>query len=139
MDVPVAAGFFAGAAGPLEVGENGFEVMDEQGKAFSFRANREQLLLEIQIEGQRTGEIERQYRGIGGGEILLRAGDAEQFGVQFKGAQGVFTERTAGLVFKHKDFSLEVGAFMVDADEFEGLAALGDDVEAAVLIFFYDG
>jgi hypothetical protein len=66
VDVAVAASPFAGGGGAAEVGDDGFEITDEQGNAFWFGAQPEQLLFEIQIEGQGTGEIEREQRGVGG-------------------------------------------------------------------------
>ena len=78
VDVPVAAGLLAGVRGALNVGNDGFEIVDKQRKTCGFGAQREQLLFEIQIEGQRAGQIERQRRRIRAGEILLGASNGER-------------------------------------------------------------
>jgi len=137
--VAVAAGFFTGASGAAEVGKDGFEIADEQRNTFGLGAEGEKLLFEIQIEGQGAGEIEREERRVGGGEILFSAGDGQQFGMQLNCAGGVFLGWSAGFVVDHENFGLEEGAFLVDAHEFETFAAFGDEVEAAVGIFLYDG
>jgi hypothetical protein len=96
-------------------------------------------LFEIQIERERAGEMERESGGIGGGEILGGASDRQEFRVQLNCAGGVFPRRCSGFVVDHENFGLEEGTLLVNAKEFETLAAFGDEVEAAVGIFFDDG
>ena len=54
------------------------------------------------------------------------------------GARGIFRQRRSRFVVDHENFGLEERTILVDADEFEALAAFGDEVEAAVGIFFDD-
>jgi hypothetical protein len=136
--VSVAARLFAGGGGAVEVGDDGFKIADEQGKAFRFRAQGEELLFEIQIERQGAGQIERKKQGISGGKILLGASNREEFGVKLNGARSVFLRRCTGFVVDDEDLALEIRAFLIDAQELETLAAFADEIEAAVGILFYD-
>ena len=52
MDMAVASGFFPGAGGAVEIGNEGFEIRDEDGKPVGLGAQRKQFLFEIQIEGK---------------------------------------------------------------------------------------
>jgi len=137
--VAVAAGLFAGVGGPAEVGNDGFKIADEQRNAFCFRSQGEELLFEIQIEGQGTGQVEREQRRVGSGEILFGARDGEEIGMQLNRAQGVCLRWCSRVVMDHEDLSLKKGAFLVDAHDLETLAAFGYEVEAAVRILFDDG
>jgi hypothetical protein len=83
--------------------------------------------------------MKREQRRFGGGEILLSAGDGEEFGVQLNRSGGVSLHWSSGLVIDYCHFSLEEGTFLVDAQKFETLAAFGDQVEAAVGILFHYG
>jgi len=96
-------------------------------------------LFEIQIERQGTGKIEREQRGIGGGEILFGAGDGHEFGVQLNRARGVCRRRGSRFVGDHENFGLKEWTFLIDAHEFETIAAFGDEIEATVGVLFDDG
>src|SRR5580704_2101003 len=139
VDVAVASGLLSGTGGATDVGEDGFEIADEQGQTFWLRAQGEQLLFEIEVKGHGSGKLEGEQRGSGGGDLLFGASDREQLGVELNCALGVYLRRRSGFVIDHENFGLEKRPLLVDADEFESLAAFGDQVEAAVRIFFYDG
>ena len=96
-------------------------------------------MLEIQIERQRAGKMEREQHRIGGGEILFCPSDGHKFGVQLHRARGVLPRRSSGFVLNHENFGAQERTLPVDAQEFETLAALGDQVEAAVGVLFHDG
>ena len=135
----VAAGSLAGGGGAAKVGDDGFQIADEQGNAFRLGAQGKQLLFEIQIEGQRAGEVEREQQRVGVGEILFGAGDGQQLGMQLNRARSIFLGRRSRFVIDQENFGLEERTFLIDTHEFEAFAALGDEVEAAVGILFYDG
>ena len=59
--------------------------------------------------------------------------------MQLNRAGGVGLRWSCGLVIDHCHFSLEEGTFLIEAQELETLAALGDQVEPAVGILFHDG
>src|SRR5882672_2416575 len=139
VDVTVAAGFFAGGGGAAEVGNDSFKIADQQRNTFPFGAQGKKLLFEIQIKRQRTSEVERKQRRVGGGDILFCTRDGEQFRVQLNRARSVRLERSARFVVDHEDFSLEERTFLIDPYDLETPAAFGNDVEAAVGIFFDDG
>jgi hypothetical protein len=139
VDAAVASGFFAGAGGATEVEDDGFQITDEKRETLGFGAQSEELLFEVEIEGQRAGQIEREQRGIGGGEILFGAGDGQEIGVQLNSAGSIVGGWRGGVIVDHENFGLEERALLVDADEFEALAAFGDEVEASVGILFDDG
>src|SRR5579871_91445 len=82
VDVAVAASLLAGGRRAAQVWDDGFEISNQQGEALGFRTRGEHLLLEIEIERQRSGKVERHEGGIGGGKILARARDAENLRVQ---------------------------------------------------------
>ena len=71
-----------------------------------FRAQPQQLLLEIQIEGQGTRKIERK-REVSRGQILPGAGHSQQLGVQLDRARGIFRAAAPRFVIDHQNFSLQ--------------------------------
>src|SRR5580693_1651998 len=139
MHVSVAASLFVGAGRTMQVRNKFFQIRDQEGKAFRFRPQREQLLFEIQIEAQGSGEVERQQRRGSGGEILLRARDGQQFSVQLNRTVRVFLRRHAGFVVDHLNFRLQKRTLLIHSQEFETPPAFGDEVEAPIGVLFYDG
>src|SRR6202050_751927 len=137
MDVAIPAGFYARAGGAAEVGDDGFEIADEQGQTFRLGSQGEQFLFEIEVEGHGTGKLEGEQRGFGGGGPLFGTGNREQLRVQLNRHGRGRLGGGPGVVIEHENFGLEKRPLPVDADEFETLAAFGDQVEAAVRILFY--
>ena len=60
MHVTVAARFFAGGSGTAKLGDKDFEILNQQKQTLRLRSHIEKFLLEIQIERQGAGKIERQ-------------------------------------------------------------------------------
>ena len=55
MHVSVAAGFLPRLGHAPQLGKNIFQISGDRLKSLRLRAHRKQLLLEIEIEGQRSG------------------------------------------------------------------------------------
>ena len=123
----------------MQVRNQFFQISDKQGKAFCFRAQREQLLLEIQIEGQGSGKIKGQRRRVSAGDILLRSRDRQQFCVQLNRAVRVFLRRRAGFIVDHHNFRLQEGTLLIYSQKLETPAPFRNEVEAPVGVFFDDG
>jgi len=139
VNVAVAAGLLTSLGSAAKIGDESFKITDQKREAFGFGSQCEQLLFEIQIERQGAGKIVRKCGGVGGGNILLRAGDVEQIGVQSNRARSFLGRRVARFVVDEENIGLQEGTFLIQANDFEALATFGHKVEAAIRVFFYDG
>src|SRR5712691_11602313 len=135
---PITAGFLANLDSAPQFGENGFEICDHRLHAFRLRSHAQQVLLEVEIKGQRTRELERETRFIFSGQILLRTREGEDFAVQFYSVHYFFLSGLFRVVRKVEHVCLQERAFLVDFQYLKALVSLGDDVETAVIIFFCD-
>src|SRR5580692_12055417 len=98
MTVTVASGLLAGARGAAKVGKNVFQISCHCLNALALGSHREQLLLEIKIERQRAGEIERESAVVGSGEILHCARQDQNFEVRADRPGLVTRRRSAGFI-----------------------------------------
>ena len=74
MRVAVASGFFAGPRGPSQLRKDILQIGRDRLNSLSFGAHREQFLFEVEVERQRSSQIERKLVLIGSGKILYRSG-----------------------------------------------------------------
>ena len=70
---------------------------------------------------------------------MFGSGDGQQFGVQLSGPRGIFLRWRSRFIFNHKNFALQECTILIHGDDFETVAALGDQVEASIGILFHDG
>ena len=83
--------------------------------------------------------MERQQRGVGGGEVLFGSRDGQQFRVQLSCSRSIFLRRRSRFIIDHKHFALQERTILINGHYFEAVAAFGDQVEAPIRILFHDG
>ncbi len=138
VNMTVAAGFGAGLRRSVESGNNVFKIGNQPRETFRLRAQRQQALFEIEIEGQGTGEIKRENRGVRIRKILFRPSRGQQLRMQLHGPFRGSPRRRLRFVFDHGNFSPQERALLIDGEEFEPLPALGDQIELTIGILLHD-
>jgi hypothetical protein len=137
MDVPISTGPLPSMGGALDVGDYGFEVLNQEPKPFRLRSQREQFLFEIKFERQRSRERKRKLRHIGGRKILFRARNAEQLRVQLNRARFVLLCCCVAVVVNQNDLSAQKRTLFIHSQQFKSPAAFSNEIEAAIFILFY--
>ena len=135
MRVPVAARLLPRPRRAAEIGENALQVRRDGLHAFAFRSHSQKLLLEIEIERQRAGEMKRKHSVIGCGKILYRSGESEDFPVQFHGVRGALLRWRSGFVGHQQYFGAQERTLLVEFEHFKPMAAFGDQIETSVFVF----
>ncbi len=106
--------------------------------AFAFRKRGQQLLLEIKIEGQGTGQLERQALLVVFRYFLFRASERQDLAVQFEGAGFLRVVCLAGFVWDDHDFGAQERAFLIEFENFEAIAAAADQIHSPVRVLLRD-
>lgn len=132
----IAAGFLADVYRAAQPGEDGIEISDYRLDAFGLRAQAEEILFELQIEGQGTGQLEGKPRIVGVGQVLPRAGEGKNVAMELDRVRHFFLSGLVGIIFEEKHVGTQEVAFLIHLQNFKALSAFGNDIHAAVVIFF---
>jgi len=139
MNVSVATGSLLGSRRTLDSGNELFEIRNEQCQALRFGAERKQFLLEIEIEGQRSGEIKRDRGGVGGGKILPGPGQSQQLRMQGGCAVRILLWRRSRFVLDHHNFRPQKRSLLINLENLEAASAFGHEIKPAIFVFFHHG
>src|SRR5207253_612826 len=95
-----------------------------------------EILFEVQVKGQRTRELEREPRFLLLREVLLSSREGKNFAMQPHGVSHFFSRGFFRFIGKEQNVSLQECALPVDFQHFNSLAALGNNLQTAVLVLF---
>src|SRR5438105_5583934 len=97
-----------------QVWKERFVVFDEAKHAFGLRPQSQQRLLEIEIEGERSGELKGKLRLVGIGRRGLRSHQCHDLGMKFQRALGFRALLGARLIVEIFHFTLKERSLMID-------------------------
>lgn len=130
--MPVPSCLLANSYGSPQLGQNGFECRDDRVKSFRLGAHRQQGLLEVEIERQRSSEMKRELVFRFFGQALRSFSKGHDFGMQFNCVRYLFIAWAAGVVMEIKNLPTQKGPLLIDFQNFEAFPALRDYVHLSV-------
>lgn len=138
LHMPVAACLFAPPGDPPKFGKNAFQVCCDRLETFALGTDGEQFLFEVQVERQRSRQIERKLVLVGRGKILHGPGQRQNFKMQLDRFDSLLVGRVARLVGDKQNFSLQKRTLLIQLQNLKAFAPFRNQVHPAVRIFFGD-
>src|SRR5690349_15899653 len=126
MQVTVASSAAFGDSISLQHWQDTFEKRNDGADAVGFGIHFEERLLEIGIEGKRTGEAIGKLPPCNLGLVRLGSGELHDLAVQTDGFFLLGGQRGIGFIFIYqiKNFGLKKGALLIKLEDLEALLAL---------------
>src|SRR5215469_11385559 len=136
VHMPVPAGLLAGARNPPQLWQNPFQISGDRVNPFALRTHRQQFLLEVKIERQRSRQIKGKLILIRGRKVLHRARQRQNFQMKLDGPRFLVELGVTRLVRNQQDFSAQERPLLIQFEHFKPLSTLRDQVQPPVRIFF---
>src|SRR5262249_46450995 len=135
LNVSVAAGFPANVESSFHFRDGRLVVFDQSCHTLWLRFHFQQRLLEIEIDGKLVGKLEGKPLIFGLERGLLAQNPKELF-VELDGTSRLRLRHVPRLIIKEDDFTLKVGALLVQVDDLKPLLAFRVNVQSAVIVLF---